>query len=174
MELGCTRLAASGLEPLIYLGYWPGNGPLATDTAISRETSLGNALKYPSSMDTASRLEAARGAVALALADWEQQGAPPPVVSVGLGIDGGVDIGVNGGGTFPSASGEDRAALVVSVANYLQAELMEWGTPNRVWPTCPQHSFGLHARLVDRVPAWSCSTGGHVVASIGSLARPCP
>ncbi|MYW01227.1 hypothetical protein [Streptomyces sp. SID3343] len=38
-----------------------------------------------------------------------------------------------------------------------------------VWPLCPSHGFGLHARIVDGRAQWICAAKEHTVAAIGSL-----
>lgn len=120
-------------------------------------------------MDAAARLLVAQQAVALVLADWTQQGAAAPDVTLWLDAADDVCIWVNGGGTTPSAFGDDRDQLTLSVSDYLQAELMEVEAAHRVWPTCPLHGAGLHPRPSEIGPAWWCVPGAHAVAAIGSL-----
>jgi hypothetical protein len=115
----------------------------------------------------ASRLEQAQQAVASVAADWQRQGGAPQDVMVWLDGDAEVCIWVNGGGTIPSAWG-DAHELVVSVADYLQAELCEAGARPHAWPVCPEHGVGLHAALEGEA-VWWCRPGGHAIAAIGSL-----
>ena len=120
-------------------------------------------------MDAASKLGLAQEAVALSLDDWAAQGGTEQDVTVWLNADSDVCIRVNGGGTIPSASGEDDEQLQASVADHLQSELMEAEAAYRVWPTCPTHGVGLHAQVVDARAGWWCRTGEHLVGHIGSL-----
>lgn len=120
-------------------------------------------------MDAASKLTTAGEAVALTLTDWASIGGSAQLVTVALDADDEVCILVNGGGTTPSATGTDADDLAVSVADYLQAELMEAEVAFRVWPTCPAHGVGLHAQATDGGPGWWCRTGQHPVAALGSM-----
>ncbi|SDR03764.1 hypothetical protein [Thermostaphylospora chromogena] len=56
--------------------------------------------------------------------------------------------------------------LIADLAQEVIAE-QEW----RTWPTCPEHSLGLHPKRVDQAALWMCEgAGGHPVAAIGELA----
>jgi hypothetical protein len=122
-------------------------------------------------VDAAARLTTSREAVALVEKDWSRQGGSQQRVTVWLNADDEVCIWVNGGGTTPSADGGTRVDLVVSVADYLQTELMEVDS-YRVWPLSDEHRVGLHARAQAAEGAWWCQAGQHVVATIGSLPTP--
>lgn len=120
-------------------------------------------------MDAARTLALAQEAVALSLDDWAAQGGTEQDITVWLNADSDVCIWVNGGGTIPSAAGEDAEQLKASVADYLQSELMEAEVAFRVWPTCPTHAVGLHAQVTDTRAGWWCRPGEHLVGRIGSL-----
>jgi hypothetical protein len=75
----------------------------------------------------------------------------------------------SGQGVFPAEAQEPVTALV-AVADDTQDAVMHsvWGT----WPTCPQHSLGVHARTHDGGAVWWCAGGGgHVAARIGQWPR---
>ena len=120
-------------------------------------------------MDAATKLAVVQEAVAQYLDDWAAQGGTAQDIDVWLNADSEVCIWVNGGGTIPSASGEDAERLKASVADYLQSELMEAEVAYRILPTCPTHAVGLHAQVTDTRAGWWCRTGEHLVAHIGSL-----
>jgi hypothetical protein len=69
------------------------------------------------------------------------------------------------GGIYP-ASGADPVSALVAVADDAQEALMEalWA----VWPVCPVHRLGVHARDHEQAAVWWCAgDGGHAVAAIG-------
>ncbi len=75
--------------------------------------------------------------------------------------------GYNGtsGGIYP-ASGADPVSALVAVADDAQDALMEelWA----VWPVCPVHRLGVHAREHEEAAVWWCAgDGGHAVSAIG-------
>jgi hypothetical protein len=70
------------------------------------------------------------------------------------------------GGIFPE-EGKDPVTALVAVADDAQDAVMHsiWG----VWPTCPEHGVGVHARAHDGTAVWWCRIdGGHAIA-IGQL-----
>jgi hypothetical protein len=106
------------------------------------------------------------------------------------GLDGPVDLILNdipdlvqhahavfrGGGSgstvgiHPSQASDPRKALV-AVADDLQNSVMHmlWGT---VWPVCPSHHLGAHARDHEATAVWWCNgSGGHVITAIGNWGR---
>ena len=60
----------------------------------------------------------AQEAVALSLDDWTSEGGTEQDVTVWLNAGSDVCIWVNGGGTTPSATGEDDEQLTASVADH--------------------------------------------------------
>lgn len=92
--------------------------------------------------------------------------------------DGSPNAGVDawaanstGGGIWPAA-GKDPVTALVAVADDARDAVMHsvWGA----WPTCPEHSLGVHAGEHDGAAVWWCASGGgHTVARIGQWpARP--
>ena len=68
-------------------------------------------------------------------------------------------------GIYP-ADGADPVSALVAVADDAQGALMEqlWA----VWPVCPVHRLGVHARHHNEVAVWWCAGDeGHPVAAIG-------
>jgi len=75
----------------------------------------------------------------------------------------------SGQGVFP-ACGADPVSALVAVADDAQDAVMHalWS----VWPVCPAHRIGVHAREHGDVGVWWCAGGGgHVVAAIGEWQR---
>ena len=69
----------------------------------------------------------------------------------------------------PASTGAIR--LQGGVADELQNSVMHvlWGT---VWPVCPAHHLGAHAREHDGTAVWWCNgSGGHVIVAIGTWNR---
>lgn len=106
------------------------------------------------------------------------------------GLDGPVDLTLNDGpnpvqhvyavfrgggsgstvGIHPSQASDPRTALVAA-ADDLQNSVMHilWGT---VWPVCPAHKLGAHAREHQGTAVWWCNgAGGHVITAIGKWRR---
>lgn len=98
------------------------------------------------------------GSVGLIPNDW----APDQYVcAVFQGSGSGSTVGIE------ASQAEDPVGALVAVADDLQNSVMHvlWGT---VWPVCPTHDLGAHAREHDGVAVWWCnSLGGHVIAPIG-------
>jgi hypothetical protein len=64
------------------------------------------------------------------------------------------------------AEGADPVSALVAVADGAQDAIME--TLFQVWPVCPAHKFGAHARRAQDVAVWWCNgAAGHVIAPIG-------
>lgn len=66
-----------------------------------------------------------------------------------------------------SSAADDPVNALVAVADDLQNSIMHvlWGT---VWPVCPAHNLGAHARKHDGAAVWWCNkSGGHILAHIG-------
>jgi hypothetical protein len=99
------------------------------------------------------------GPVDLILNDW---GGPSPYVhAVYCGGGSGSTVGVD------SEWAKDPVQALVAVADDLQNSIMHihWGT---VWPVCPAHNLGAHAREQAGAAVWWCKhAGGHVIAPIG-------
>ncbi|MFI5068069.1 MAG: hypothetical protein ACHP9Z_29380 [Streptosporangiales bacterium] len=76
-------------------------------------------------------------------------------------------------GTFAHGSGvtpadaRDPVRALVAVAADMQDAVMHAMTA--VWPVCPAHGLGGHARELERQAVWWCNggPGGHVIATIG-------
>jgi hypothetical protein len=68
-------------------------------------------------------------------------------------------------GIYP-VSGADPVQALVEVAEDAQDALMHalWS----VWPVCPAHRLGVHARVHQKAAVWWCAgDGGHAVTAIG-------
>jgi hypothetical protein len=76
-------------------------------------------------------------------------------------------------GSFSYTSGisasdaRDRVSALLAVAEDVQDAIM--GSLMTVWPVCPEHGLGGHARAHDSQAVWWCNGGGggHVIARIG-------
>jgi len=65
-----------------------------------------------------------------------------------------------------SADEEPGPDLLAAVADAAQDAILDGLLV--VWPTCPDHSLGLHADVVDGRAVWTCSgRGTHISAVIG-------
>ena len=73
----------------------------------------------------------------------------------------------HGGGIVPE-TGRNPVAALAEVADDLQDAIME--TIWAVWPVCPEHSLGGHARVLDGQAVWWCRSG-HVIALVGQLTQ---
>jgi hypothetical protein len=63
--------------------------------------------------------------------------------------------------------GSDALSALVAVADEAQDSLME--TLWKVWPVCPSHQIGTHAREHEGTAVWWCNgDGGHVAAAVGN------
>lgn len=85
----------------------------------------------------------------------------PHVHAVFRGGGSGSTVGIE------SSQVGDPVDALVAVADDLQNSIMHmlWGT---VWPVCPAHNLGAHAREHDGAAVWWCNnSGGHVIAAIG-------
>lgn len=99
------------------------------------------------------------GDVGLILNDWDEPEQTAHAVYQGGGSGSTV-------GMYPSEAG-DPVYVLVAVADDLQNSIMHmlWGT---VWPVCPAHNLGAHAREHEGVAVWWCNgAGGHVITPIG-------
>jgi hypothetical protein len=71
------------------------------------------------------------------------------------------------GGIFPE-QGKDPVTALAAVADDAQEAVMI--SICGVWPTCPEHRLGVHARVRDGAAVWWCRVdGGHVAARVGQL-----
>jgi hypothetical protein len=71
------------------------------------------------------------------------------------------------GGIFPEA-GKDPVRALAAVADDAQEAVML--SICGVWPTCPDHLLGVHARAHDGAAVWWCRVdGGHAIARVGQL-----
>ncbi|SEN78946.1 hypothetical protein SAMN05216267_101065 [Actinacidiphila rubida] len=89
-------------------------------------------------------------------------------------VSAGVELAdgrlLTGGAGLPAAAGDGLAGALVAVAGLVQDDLLRrtW----RVWPVCPGHGLGLHAREDRGSAVWGCAGGGgHAVALVGALGR---
>lgn len=115
------------------------------------------------------QIQAAADAAVLVVRDVRSTTSREPLVLVDEFKDG-VRITVDGGGSVTPAiwaGPHEQAQVLVEVADYIQSELMDNYGP--VWPTCPEHGYGLHPELHEGLPCWRCRPGGHSVAPIGQL-----
>jgi len=87
--------------------------------------------------------------------------------------DGSRNVGVDAwlanstsGGIYPE-TGSDPVAALAAVADEAQDAVMH--SIMGVWPTCPAHRLGLHARSRDGAAVWWCPGGRHVAARVGEL-----
>lgn len=63
-------------------------------------------------------------------------------------------------------NGNDTVSAQIAVADDAQDSVIE--TLHEVWPVCPVHRLGAHAREHDGAAVWWCNgNGGHVIATIG-------
>ena len=70
-------------------------------------------------------------------------------------------------GISPEA-GKDPVTALAAVADDAQEAVMI--SICGVWPTCPKHRLGVHARTHDGAAVWWCRVdGGHVAARVGQL-----
>jgi hypothetical protein len=99
------------------------------------------------------------GPLGLILNDWDDPVQYAHAVFRGGGS--GSTVGIH------PAAGSDPVQALVAVADDLQNSVMHilWGT---VWPVCPAHHLGAHARDHEGAAVWWCNgSGGHVIAAIG-------
>lgn len=99
------------------------------------------------------------GSVSLLFDNWAGPGEYVHAVYEGSGS--GSTVGLN------SEDASDPVWALVAVADDLQNSIMHvfWGT---VWPVCPAHNLGAHARKHAGAAVWWCNhSGGHVIAAIG-------
>lgn len=91
-------------------------------------------------------------------------GSGPPRAFVEFGGTFG-----HGNGIAPGNGSNPRHALL-SVADDLQEAVM--ASLFAVWPVCPRHQRGGHARDNQGEPVWWCAggAGGHIIAGIGRWA----
>ncbi|MEV0199888.1 hypothetical protein [Nonomuraea sp. NPDC050691] len=87
---------------------------------------------------------------------------------------GGPYVGLSDGKYWSGGTalwGGDEGSALLSVAEGLQECLME--VCRVVWPECPRHRFGLHARGSREGVVWACEgPRPHVVAPVGALPQP--
>lgn len=133
----------------------------------------------PGFKEEPARLEALERALRVVEADVRATGLDGPVGLILNDYDGRAQyanaVFRDGGsgstvGVHTSQADEPVAALV-AVADDLQNSVMHvlWGT---VWPVCPAHHLGAHAREHDGTAVWWCNgSGGHVIAAIGTWNR---
>jgi hypothetical protein len=133
----------------------------------------------PGFVEEPSRLEALERALRVVEADVRATGLDGPVDLIINDITGLVQDAhavFRGGGSgstvgiHPSQASDPLTALV-AVADDLQNSVMHilWGT---VWPVCPAHNLGAHARGHEDTAVWWCNNAdGHVIAAIGKWRR---
>lgn len=130
----------------------------------------------PGFREEPARLEALERALEVVEADVRATGLSGPLGLILNDWDDPVQYAhavFRGGGSGSTAgihptAGSDPAQALVAVADDLQNSIMHilWGT---VWPVCPAHNLGAHACDHQGRAVWWCnSSGGHVIAAIGS------
>jgi hypothetical protein len=98
------------------------------------------------------------GTVSLIPNDWNPE---EYAYAVYQGTGSGSTVGIE------SSEADDPIDALVAVADDLQNSIMHvfWGT---VWPVCPAHNLGAHARKHAGAAVWWCNdSDGHVIAAIG-------
>jgi hypothetical protein len=110
----------------------------------------------------------ARTAVDLVLHDLHATTDARPLIELRDDEEYGVIVSYNGGYTTPAFDSMEHPEATCEIADYLQGEIVEdvW----TVWPTCPSHHGGLHARSSEGGAYWYCRAENHQVAAIGQLA----
>lgn len=99
------------------------------------------------------------GSVSLLFDDWAD--SVQCVHAVYDGSGSGSTVGLN------SEYVRSPVLALVAIADDLQNSIMHvyWGT---VWPVCPAHNLGAHAREHRGEAVWWCNhADGHVIAAIG-------
>lgn len=80
-----------------------------------------------------------------------------------------VEFRGNGYGSTPGIApeaGSNTVSALIAVADDAQDSVI--GKLLEVWPVCPAHQLGAHARKYDGAAVWWCNgDGGHVIAAIG-------
>ncbi len=80
-----------------------------------------------------------------------------------------VEFRGDGYGSTPGIApedGSDTVSALIAVADDAQDSVIE--TLHEVWPVCPVHQLGAHAREHDGAAVWWCNgNGGHVIVTIG-------
>jgi hypothetical protein len=138
--------------------------------AVAARELLASVLFEPGFDDEPGWLTALAEALEIVKADLRASGLPDTVRLYTW--DGSPNAAVDawaanstGGGIYPAAAKDPVTALVM-VADDAQDAVMHsiWGA----WPTCPEHSLGVHAREHDGTAVWWCASGdGHAVARVG-------
>ena len=93
------------------------------------------------------------------------EGSAPPHAFVEFGGKFGHTNGIAPG------HGSNPGDALLAVADDLQDAVMD--ALLMVWPVCPRHQRGGHAREIDAEPVWWCTggSGGHIIAAIGRWPR---
>jgi hypothetical protein len=117
-------------------------------------------------------LAALEEALEIVKADLRASGLPDAVRlytwdgSVNVGVDAWAANSTSGG--ISPEEGKDQVTALAAVADDAQEAVML--SICGVWPTCPVHHLGVHARAHDGAAVWWCRTGGgHAAARIGQL-----
>jgi hypothetical protein len=79
-----------------------------------------------------------------------------------------VEFRGNGYGSAPGIApenGSNTVSALIAVADDAQDSVIE--TLHEVWPVCPVHQLGAHAREHDAAVWWCNGKGGHVIATTG-------
>ena len=129
----------------------------------------------PTFSDEPGWFAALEDALEIVKADLHASGLPDAVRlytwegSTNAGVDAWAANSTSGG-IFPEA-GKDPVGALVDVADDAQEAVML--SICGVWPTCPVHRLGVHARADDGAAVWWCRVdGGHAIARVGQL-PPC-
>lgn len=128
--------------------------------------------REPGFREEPSLLQALEQALHVVEADVRATGLDGPVGLILNDRDEYAHAVYQGGGSGSTtgihpADASDPVYVLVAVADDLQNSIMHilWGT---VWPVCPAHNLGAHAREHEGAAVWWCNgPGGHVIAPIG-------
>jgi hypothetical protein len=55
---------------------------------------------------------------------------------------------------------------IAEIGEIIQDEIID--RDQEVWPVCPDHTVGLHAKVVDGRAVWWCNPGSHSLGEIGA------
>lgn len=179
-DLACFLMTQDEPDPLAReLAELAANGADGKELSGLALRLLSDAGFEPGFTDEPSRLEALDRALRVVEADVRATGLDGPVGLLLNDYDGHAQYAhaaFRGGGSgstvgIDSSQATDPVEALVAVADDLQNSVMHilWGT---VWPVCPAHSLGAHAREHDGAAVWWCNGfTGHVIAAIGRWNR---
>jgi hypothetical protein len=113
-------------------------------------------------------LAAVESAVALVVRDVHRTTTWRPNVTLS-DLDGGALAVTVEGHTRGATTADpmDEQEIIQEIADDIQEDLCE--SHLEVWPICPSHRVGLHAKALHETTVWWCQLGVHRVATIGDL-----